>query len=82
MKEIETLMELDHPNVVKIYGFGHNGVIEDRSVESGILENLSFISTEFISCVTLREFILQFPRQEPQKRLNEGEAAFFFKQIV
>lgn len=64
---------LDHPNIVKMYEYGIEGVVQ---TDQGVLSDIWFIVLEYISNRTLIDLIKEY------KMLDEEAAKYFFRQMI
>ena len=74
VNEVLILLKLKHPNIVQIYEYGDQGVIEKPSGRR--IENLVYIVLEFVSGGLL------FDLCQTVGGLGEDAARFFFKQLL
>ena len=70
LDELNALVTLDHPNIVKMYEYGIDGLVE---TDVGTLTDIWFIVLEYINNRTLIDLVKE------HKMLDEEAAKFFFR---
>lgn len=73
LSEVDILLKLNHPNIIKMYEYGINGRIVGDRVD---LPDLWFLVLEYISECTLITLV------KFNDRLSEENAKYFFYQMI